>query len=100
MPIRIARGQRKTVRMQFFQGDDTTPRVDLTNALFSIDDANYPAQAVFQAVDLAQGEIDLVIEPEHSELMVPSRINWFTVKTTIGTWEDVTDPIEFEVRPA
>jgi hypothetical protein len=27
-------------------------------------------------------------------------VNWFTVKVTIGTWEDVSDPIEFDVRAA
>jgi hypothetical protein len=100
VPIKIARGQRKTILMEYFQGDETSPPIDLTNALFSVDDANFPASVIFEAVDLPTGKINIVITNEASDAMRPNSINWFTVKVTIGTWEDVSDPIEFEVSAA
>lgn len=100
MPIKIARGQRKTVLMEYFQGDETTPPINLTGALFSVDDANYPAEVIFEEVDLVTGKVQLVITNDASMAMRPKSINWFTVKVQIGTWEDVSDPIEFEVSAA
>ena len=103
MPIRIARGQRKTIQMEYLQGDETSPPIDLTSALFSLDDANFqvPLNSVqFQTVDLAAGKVNLIITAEASGAMRAGAVNWFTVKVTIGTWEDVSDPIEFEVTAA
>lgn len=100
MPIRIARGQRKTILAEYFQGDETSPPIDLSAALFSVDDANFPVPAnsvEFQTVNLGQGKINLVVTAEASMAMRSGSINWFTIKTQIGTWEDVSDPIEFEV---
>ena len=100
MPIRIARGQRKTVLMEYFQGDETTPPIDLTNALFSVDDANFPASIIFEEVDLPAGKVNIVITNEASAAMRPKAVNWFTVKVQIRNWEDVSEPIEFEVTAA
>lgn len=99
MPIQIHRGQSKTILMEYFQEDVTGPTINLTGALFSIHDANYPAQATFQEVDLATGKVNLMISSEGSEAMVTTRINWMKVKVAIGSWEDVSGRIEFEVLP-
>lgn len=103
MPIRIARGQRKTILAEFFQGDENSPPIDLSAAMFSVDDANFaiPLGSVeFQTVNLALGQISIIVTGEASSAMRSGSINWFTVKTVIGTWEDVSDPIEFEVTAA
>lgn len=103
MPIRIARGQRKTILAEFFQGDENSPPIDLSAALFSVDDANFAlpvGSVLFETVNLAVGQINLVVTAEASSAMRAGNVNWFTVKTQIGTWEDVSDPIEFEVSAA
>jgi hypothetical protein len=103
VPIRIARGQRKSILAEYFQGDETSPPIDLSNALFSVDDANFPVpmnSVLFQTVNLALGKINIVVTDECSTAMRSGATNWFTVKVVIGDWEDVSDPIEFEVTAA
>lgn len=100
MPIRIARGQRKTILAEYFQAEEDGPRMDLTSALFTVSDSNFSlpvGSILFETVDLAQGTINVVVTAAASSAMRVGRINWFTVKCVIGTWEDVSDPIEFEV---
>lgn len=100
MPIQIARGQSMDILMEYFQEDEDGPPIDLTGAVFSIHDANYPAQAEFEAVNLANGQVNLVISEAASEVMVSTRVNWFKVKVEIANvYEDVSPRIEFEVTP-
>lgn len=101
MPIRIARGQQKTILAEYFQGDENSPALDLTSALFSVDDANFPVPAnsvTFQTVNLSQGKINIIVSSACSDAMRSGYTNWFTVKVVIGSFEDVSDPIEFDVR--
>jgi hypothetical protein len=100
VPIGIARGQRKTILMEYFQGDENSAPINLTGALFSIHDANFPAEAEFQAVDLANGRVNLIITADGSSAMSPTRVNWLKVMATTGpAWEDVSPRIEFQVEP-
>jgi hypothetical protein len=89
--------------VEYFQGDETSPPIDLSAALFSVDDANFPvpdSSVQFETVDLVAGKINLIVTSQCSTAMRSGVVNWFTVKVTIGTWEDVSDPIEFDVRAA
>jgi hypothetical protein len=100
VPIRIARGQRKTILAEYFQAGEDSDPIDLSDAMFSVADSNFslPAGSIlFQTVNLDEGQINIIITAEASTAMRSGRVNWITVKCQIGTWEDVSDPIEFAV---